>query len=189
MEPPGPHLRGRSKAADGVHLSAGPLRLAAAAAAAALALTSSGEVVLLSVLLGVAAADVAAGAAAALALGAVAVRWGSTSLGAMAGAQAVLGPGATTGSLADVTVVWSSAAALVLAGRRGWPAPVFAAAAVVGLAAPTAGGGMGDLALRLAAVLVAVVVTVAAGHRVPPGGARTAALVLATAALGLAVTA
>lgn len=188
MEPPGSHVRGRPQAAGDVQLSAGPLRLAATAASATLAITSSGEVVLLAALLGAAAADLAAASAAVVALVALAVRWGSTSLDAIAGAQAVLGPGATVGSAASVAAAWCSSAALVLAAPRGWPALGFGAAAALAVAGPSP-ADVGDVVLRVGATAAGIALTVAAGHRLPGRPARTAALVLAGLALLLALPA
>ena len=188
MEPPGPHVRGGAKAADDVHLSAGQLRAPAAAAAAALALTSSGEVVLLAALLCVAGADAMASAATVLALAALAVRWGSTSLDAISGAQAVLGPGGAVGSVAEVLVVWAAAAALVLGAPRTWPGAAFAATAALAVAGPS-GGGVADIALRPAGMLTAVAVTLAVGRRLPASQARSAAVALGAAALVVALVA
>lgn len=190
VEPPGPHLRGRRQSAAGpVHLSggpSGPLRRAALAAAAAVVATSSGDTVLLAALLGVAAADVGAGAVALLAASALAVRWGSTSLDAIADAQSVLGPGAVVGPAAAVGAAWCAAAALVVAAPKGWPALAFGAAAALAVAGPGPGGPR-DIALRVAAMAAGVACAVVAGRRLPARPARAAALILATAALGLAV--
>jgi hypothetical protein len=90
-------------------------RAALLAAALALAVTSRGDVVLLALLLGFGAGRRASGLAAGAALAAVLVRWGSPALGALAGAQAVLGPAGWTGSSAAVASAWLGALALVLA--------------------------------------------------------------------------
>lgn len=185
MEPPGADVRGGPEA-DEVRLSAGALRLGAAAAATALAITSSGEVVLLACLLALVAADVRAGAAATAALLALAVRWGSTSLDAISGAQSVLGPGATVGSLAEVAASWSAAAALALAAPPGWwPAVAFGSTAAIAVAGTA--GDPADVALRLAAAAAGVAVAVAGSRRLPPGTARSAAGAAGGAALVLAV--
>ena len=188
MEPPGPYLCGRPAAADGVELNAGPLRHAAVAAATVLAVTSSGEVVLLAVVLGVAAADLLAGAVALWAGLALAVRWGSSSLDAVGGAQAVLGPGATVGPAAAIAATWGAAAALVLASPRGWAALAFGAAAALGVAGPSPSRA-GDLAIRVAGVLAGVACAVVVSRRGPPPAARRAALALSAAALALALVA
>ena len=185
MEPPGADVRGGPEA-DQVRLSAGPLRLGAAAAAVVLPLTSSGEVVLLACLLGFVAADVLAAVATAAALLALAVRWGSTSLDAISGAQSVLGPGGTVGSLPEVAASWSAATALVLAAPRGWwPAAAFGTTAALAVAGTS--GDPADVALRLVACAAGVAVTMAAGRRAATGTARRAAVAAGAAALVLAV--
>lgn len=212
LEPPGSHLPGRPPPADGVQLrdggaagagptelaaeeperetapdpSTGQLGLAALAAAAALAATSSGDVVLLAVLLGLAAGDLTAGVTAALALAALAVRWGSTSLDAIAGAQAVLGAGGLVGPAAAVAAAWAAAAALVLAPRREWQAVAFGAAAAVCVAGPSI-AGPGDAAVRGAGVMAGIGTALALGRRVPVPARRRAALGSAAAALALAL--
>lgn len=168
-------------------VDADELRLPAGVGAAALALSSSGEVVLLAVLLAVAAGEVLAGAVAVLATGAVALRWGSTSLEAIAGAQSVLGPGALVGPLAGAASTWCAAAALVLARPRGWGAAVFGVAAGLVAAGPGA-GSVGLAATRGAAALLGAALAVGVQRWAPPA-ARPAALGLAAAAVALAVLA
>ena len=186
MEPPGPYLHGRPAAANLVELIPGRARQAAAAAAIALALTSSGEVVLLAVLLGVAAADAVVGATALVALLALAVRWGSTSLDAIAGAQAVLGPGAATGSAAAVLSAWCGAGALVAASPPGWPALAFGASSALVVAGPGP-GRPADVALRVTASLLGGVAALVVSRHLPRRSARAVALALAGAALALAL--
>ena len=189
MEPPGPHLRRRTAAAGLVQLNGGPrdnLRLAALAAASALVASSSGDTVLLAVLLGVAAADVAVGAVAVIATLALAVRWGSTSLDAIAGAQSVLGPGAVVGPAAAVGSAWCAASALVVAAPKGLQALAFGATAALAVAGPGP-GGPGDVALRVAGAVVGMACAVQAGRRLPARPARVGSIVLAAAALALAV--
>jgi len=130
-------------------------------AALALAIASRGDVVVLALLLGFGAGRRASGLAAAGALGAAMVRWGSPSLGAIAGAQAVLGPAAWTGSALTVASAVLGAVALVLAAvplvpdswvtRAACVAPFAAAAAVVAVG-PAPGGA---LALRILATVAA----------------------------------
>src|SRR4051812_34841713 len=91
LEPLGPNLRSRA------HRSLTNLQIGAAAGAAVMALTSTGDVLLLGVLLGVAAGDVEASAASVLAGLVVLGRFGTTSLAALAGAQHVVGPAGATG--------------------------------------------------------------------------------------------
>jgi hypothetical protein len=91
------------------------------------------------------------------------VRWGSTSLGAIAGAQAVLGPAGWTGSNLAVASAWLAAVALVLAaapiaeGRliRVLSSVPFACAAADVAVGPGPGGA---IALRALASVIAVAV-------------------------------
>jgi hypothetical protein len=162
------------------------------AAAAVVALVSRGDVVVLAVLLGLAAASAIAGAAAAVALGAATVRWGTSSLGAIAGDQAVLGVAGATGSSAAIASAWIAAVALLLAvpprpSVAGWRGRVHAVPFGLAAAAVVAGPGPGgDLAWRVAAsaVLVAVACWSAPiGHRLRPVVALGAGCI----AVGLAV--
>jgi hypothetical protein len=140
-------------------------RAALLAAALALAVTSRGHVVVLALLLGFGAGRRMSGVASAAALAAALVRWGSPALGAIAGAQAVLGPAGWTGSSAAVASAWLGALALVLAAvsldktstvvtfLSVAPFAVAAADVVVG---PAPGGA---LALRVLASLCALTAT------------------------------
>jgi hypothetical protein len=191
VEPPRPHVRYRATtSSDGRALTpSGPdLRHGAAAAAATVALLSTGDVVLLAVLLGLASGDLVATAAVSAAGLSVAFRWGSTSLDAIAGAQSVLGPGGAVGSGLAATAAWCAAAALVLASPRGWRAPAFGLAAALCVAGPAAAEG-GDLALRVAAGAVGVGLAVLAGRILPRAAARPSALGFAVVAGVLAVAA
>lgn len=136
------------------------------AAAFAMAITSRGHVLLLALLLGFGVTRRVTGLAAGLALTAALVRWGSPSLGAIAGAQAVLGPAGWTGSGAAVASAWFASAALLLAAvplvRTNSAATAaslspFALAAADVVVGPAPGGA---LALRAVASIVALVVTV-----------------------------
>lgn len=188
MEPPVADLSGRRQG-DRVGAVA-PLRLAAAAAALALGLASSGDALLLAVLLGVAAADgVVFGAAAVVALSTL-VRWGSTSMPALAGAQAVLGPAVVTGSDLAVGSSIAAAAALVFAGAlaerprvaTAAPAGVWAGLLVAGPAATTSS----DLAFRAGGAAGGIVVALLVARWVPRRLALPAAGVAAVASVGLA---
>lgn len=142
-----------------------------------MALTSTGDVLLLGVLLGFAAGDVEAGAASVLAGLIVLGRFGTTSLAALAGAQHVVGPAGATGPLVLAAASWCAAIALSFSTRA-----EFAVAAVFGLAAadvvagPAATHGGQAMAVRLAASLVAVAAAWFIGGWVPPRLARPAAL-------------
>jgi hypothetical protein len=85
------------------------LRLGALAAAAVLALTSRGDAYVLAALLAVGSASRVAALGVVLGLVAISVRYGSSSLEAIAGAQAVLGPAGTTGSTPGVAAAWLAA--------------------------------------------------------------------------------
>jgi hypothetical protein len=141
-------------------------RTALLAAALALAVTSRGDVFVLALLLGFGAGRRASGLASAGALGAALVRWGSPALGAIAGAQAVVGPAGWTGSTLAVASAWFGALALVLAappidrGRsivNGLAVAPFAIAAADVVVGPAPGGA---LALRVVASSVALAATV-----------------------------
>ena len=126
-------------------------------------MSSRGDVAALALLLGLGSMSALTATTVALALASSLVRWGSPSLGAIAGAQAVLGPAGWTGSGLAVGSAWTAAAAVVLAARAparaGWlaavlwaaPFGVTAADLVIG---PAPGGA---LALRAVASLVATV--------------------------------
>lgn len=192
LEPLGAHVRrGSTTSNDGwaLILTGPDQRLGAAAAAATVAVTSTGDVVLLGVLLGLASGDLVAAAAVAAAGLSLAVRWGSTSLEAIAGAQAVLGPGGAVGPALAAASAWCAAAALVLATPRGWRAPAFGLAAGLCVAGPAAAGGGGELAIRVGAGAVAGALALAAGRWLPAAAARPAALVLALIAGVLALVA
>jgi hypothetical protein len=148
------------------------------------ALTSTGDVLLLGVLLGVAAGDVEAGAASVLAGLVVLGRFGTTSLAALAGAQHVVGPAGTTGPVLLAAACWCAAFALSFSTRDEFPiAAVFGLAAADVVAGPSAAHGGQAIAIRLAASLVAVAVTWFIGGWVPPRLAR--AIAVLAGALGV----
>jgi hypothetical protein len=140
-------------------------RAALLVAALVLAVASRGDVVVLALLLAFGAGRRASGLAAAAALGAALVRWGSPALGAIAGAQAVVGPAGWTGSTAAVASAWLAALALVFAAVPFERVPTtvvivsvapFAIAAADVVVGPAPGGAIG---WRVLASAVAVVVT------------------------------
>lgn len=204
VEPPGADVSAR-RPHPLIGLDIPTARLAALAAAAVAAVASRGDVLLLGVVLGVGAGSVVAGAAGVLAGVAVLVRWGSPSLGALAGAQAVLGPAGTTGSAAAAASAWCAASALVLVVRPLAPDPggarwlrvgvVLASTVPFGLAAAdvVAGPGPGgSLATRVVASAVATVlgaVVVVRVHRRTRGRLRWAGVALGAVAVALAVAA
>lgn len=109
LEPPGPHVPARHGLSP-----FGAARAGAAAAAVLLAALSQGDAVALSVALALAVWRPIPVLAVAGALGASSLRWGSTSLEAWSGAQAVLGPAGVVGPAQAAVSAWSAAVALVL---------------------------------------------------------------------------
>jgi hypothetical protein len=171
-----------------------------------MAATGSGDVFAAAVLLGLAAADVAAGAVGVLVGIAVVGRWGSSSLAALSGGQAVVGAAGWSGPAAMVASSWAAAFAVVLAcprrrpastattdGHTGVPlAPVLAcgllAAALV--AGPAVGADPAHVvALRVGASVVAVVVAAVVAGACSRRTARVAALIAAVVAAAVAVLA
>ena len=141
---------------------ASSVRLVLLVAALVMAASSRGDVTVLATLLAFGSARRSSALAAATALGAAMVRWGSGSLRAIAGAQAVLGPAGWTGGTVAVTSSWLAALALVAAARpvggaRSVRALVslsaFAVAAADVVAGPSAGGALG---VRVLASIVAL---------------------------------
>jgi hypothetical protein len=207
VEPPGSDLP--APAALTRHLlEPVTLRVALAAAATAMAVSSRGNVIVLAAVLAVLAADPLAGAGGVAAAVAMALRWGSPSLGAIAGDQSVLGPAVTVGPALAAAGAALAAAALVLAARtppeseleaigvgnrpllprvRVWllggvPYGVAAAAAAAG---PGPGGELWvRIGASVAAVLAAVgvaAITTRASTRLPAGIASLVAGVAAVA--------
>lgn len=159
-----------------------------AAAATVLALAATGDVLLLALLLGVAAATRWSLIAAVGAGLSVLSRWGTTSLAALAGAQHVLGPGLTVGPPRAAAASGLAAVALVVAPGAPASAPAFAATAALLVAGPavTTSGGAGDLAIRAGATVLALALTLAARRWAPPrlAGPAAAALGIAAALTG-----
>jgi hypothetical protein len=119
-----------------------------------MAATSVGDVLLLGVALAVVAADVVAGAGVVLAAASVLVRWGSSSLGALAGNQSVLGGAGWSGSISAAASAWCAAGALLAATPSGLlPAAGFGLAAANVVAGPGIGGAV---AVRIAASVTGV---------------------------------
>jgi hypothetical protein len=161
----------------------------AAGAAVIMALSSTGDVILLGVLLGLAASDAAAGGVGVLAGVGVVGRWGTSSLAALAGGQAVVGAGGWTGSSALVASSWGGALALLLVCPPGLaPAAAFGAAASQLVAGPALAdsSSAGSIALRVLAPLGGAAIAVAMSRLVPRPVARVAAAAVAVAAAALA---
>jgi hypothetical protein len=152
-----------------------------------MALSSTGDVLVLGVLLGVVAGELTVGVAGVLAGLVVVGRFGSSSLSALAGAQQVVGPAGVTGPALLAGAAWCAAAAVALAS----PGELLAATAfglcaadlVAGPAAVPFHGG--PLALRVAASLVAVGIAWFVGGWMPPRLARLAAVAVGAAGVVL----
>ena len=203
VEPP------RSDLPAGHRLSAeSALRLALAAAAVLLAVLSRGDAVVLALVLAVAVWRPLPAAALVAALAASSWRWGSTSMEALAGDQAVLGPAGWVGPGAAAAGSWLAAVALVVAAsdrlhggapriRRGTPDLALArvTAAVRGAPPRQPRGRVAAPRLQAAASLVLALAAGSAAAAVvagpAPGGelwVRVVAVVLGTA-VAVAVTA
>ena len=120
-----------------------------------------------------------------LATGTALLRWGSPSLTAVAGGQAVLGPAILVGSTASAASAWLAAAALVTATPRLRGTDELVVAVVAGVSAGAVAAGptlVDDPVVRIAGAVVAVAVAVVLGRLPYP---RLLAAVLGVAALGL----
>jgi hypothetical protein len=110
-------------------------------------------------------------AAPAIALGTIATvgRWGSSSLAAVAGGQAVVGAAGWTGDAALVVSSWCAAIAIALGGcgRRRWSITVAGVSAGLIVAGPSAATGRGAL-LRLAGAVGGVAVAAVASRLLRP---------------------
>ena len=162
VEPPGPHLH-RGQAASS--LNAEDLRLAAAAGAGALVLTGRGDAFLLAALLALTALDplqsrvhsrlfspaMYSGVTVGAVAGALVARWGTSSLPAIGGAQAVLGPAFLVEPVLGAIAVLLAAASLVLVAPGGLLASVFGAVAGIVVAGPSPTGVV-DLLVRVVAI-------------------------------------
>ena len=155
-------------------------------AAAALALTAAGDLFVLAVLLGLAAGDALAGGAAALVALTCLIRFGSTGLQALAGAQSVLGPAGLSGSVLAAASAWFGAAALVVAAPAGVAGLAFGAAAGVVVAGPAA-GTPGGLLVRIVGLAGGAALAWVVGAR--PGWRPWPASALGGAAVVLAALA
>jgi hypothetical protein len=167
-----------------------------------LAIASRGDIIVLAALLAAAAATRLRAIGSALACTAALVRWGSSSLGAIAGAQAVLGPAAWTGGGAAVASAWLAAFALLACvpvwpaarsdSRARWVATVlgsspFAIAAADVSVGPAPGGALlARVLASLVAIAVAVSVTRTMSDRRRERARSIAALVFGAAAVVLA---
>jgi len=115
----------------------------------------------------------------------VAVRWGTTSLEAVGGAQGVLGPAALTGpKAAALSQLLAAVAVVLVAPAWAWGAGAVGVAAALVAFGPAGGNGV---PVRLVATAVAVFLALLARHLPPwrhPVAAVVAAIALAFAAGG-----
>lgn len=163
----------------------------AASAALLVAVVGRGDLVFLGVLLALALAERRSSVAALLAVAAVSVRWGTTSIETIAGATTTLGPALRVGPALAAAALALAAVALLLAGLG---APLITRLAVGATAGALAGGPVGGASAGAVGVgLLAVLLGAALGAvlpRVLPGsspGLRLAAPLLAGGALAVAV--
>jgi hypothetical protein len=188
VEPSGPHVR---PGIGSLGLTIEVVATAAAAGGALVGATSSGDVLLLGALTGFAALDLTAGVAAVLVAVSVLIRWGSSSLAALAGAQAVVGSAAWHGSPASALAAWCAGVGVLLLAAGRWSRTpllpvacgVFAADVMAG---PAVSGHNGWI--RIIATFVGIVVAFGAA-RVLPARARFVAVPVALAACVLAALA
>jgi hypothetical protein len=158
------------------------VRVAAIGAATAIAVLSRGDLIVLAVVLAIAAFDLVAGAAALLVALAVMARLGTTSLAAMAGAQAVLGPAGATGPGFGALSAWLGALALVLVSPDGWAAVPFGATAALVVIGPAATSWQA-LLVRVLAMVAFIDVVLALRRWWPAAVTRPAGVVVGVAAL------
>jgi hypothetical protein len=161
------------------------LHVALVGAAGLLALTSSGDVYLLAVLLGLVVADAISAGMCALALTALVVRYGTSSLAAVAGAQGVLGPAAFSGGPLFVAATWAAALSVALISRGGLPLVAFGLTAGAILAGPAPGEPL-DLAVRIGGAILGLALAWGGARYLPRRLTRPLALAAAAVAVGLA---
>jgi len=163
----------------------------AAVAAVAVALAGRGDLLLLGALLAVGLAERRSSLAALLATAAVAVRWGTTSAGTIAGAASTLGPGLRVGPPLAAAALALAALALLLSGLGAPRLPRLAAGVAAGAVAggPAAGLSLGAVLVGLAAAAAGAALANGLPRLVPEPSdrLRSAAPSLAAAALALAV--
>lgn len=158
---------------------------AAAVAALVLAITSRGELAVLAILLVLPDVSLASVVAVLGAVVASSWRWGTTSLEALAGAQAVLGPAGGVGPAGAAAGSWLAALALLLALSRGSEPVRFAAigATVAAVLAGPAPGG--ELPVRVAVGVGAAAAAYGLAWWRSDHGATDRAVAWASAAAGI----
>ena len=155
-------------------------RLMAAAAAVVLALAGRGSVLVLGGLLAVVAASRLASVSAVVAAVAVQLRWGTASLSAVAGGQAVLGPAVALGSTRAAAAMALAALTVALLAPR--PAVLAVAVGVVAGAVAAGPEVPHDMGVRLAGAAAGTIVALAARWLPFRGPLALAAALLAVAA-------
>jgi hypothetical protein len=148
-------------------------------------------VFLVAVLVGLATADALVAGTAALVALSVLARWGTTSMPALAGLQAVLGPAGITGEVLGVASSWLAAAAIVVAaaGVRHRVAAVPLGLLAGLLVAGPAVTGASDAAVRGVGAVLGVAVTGVVAGRFPGRLTVPLAAVVAACAAGAGVLA
>ncbi len=163
----------------------------AAAGALFVALVGRGDLLFLGALLALALADRRSSLAALLAVAAVAARWGTTSLETITGALTTLGPGLRVGPPLAAAALGLAAVSLLIAGLGAPGLPRVAAGVVAGAVAggPVGAASAGAIVVGVLAVVAGAILSVVLARWVPEPSdrLRTAAPVLAAAALALAV--
>jgi len=199
LEPPRADLPARS----GLTAPAA-LRLGAAVAALVLAALSRGDAVVLAAGLAIATWRPLPVLSLAGAAAASSWRWGSSSLEAWAGAQAVLGPAGWVGPSTAAAASWAAGVAVLLAASRPLPGVGGMGARVTGAGAPNRPGvgsrrWVGGMGAHVAAagapnVIASIAVPLAAGAAAAaivagpaPGGAVVVRLLATVVAFGIAL--
>ncbi len=124
-----------------------------------------------------------------LALAAVAVRWGTTSLDTVTGVITILGPGVRVGPTPAATALAMAALALVLASLKAPLVPRLAACATAGAVAlgPVGAGSAGAVVLGLLGVAAGAMVAVVLPRIVPEPSDRLRRAAPVAGALALAL--
>jgi hypothetical protein len=142
-------------------------RTLAAGAALAVAVAGRGDLLFLGGLLAIALADRRSSTAAALAVAAVAVRWGTTSAERVTGALTTLGPGVRVGPPQAAAALGLAALALLLAGARAPLLPRLATGVTAGAVAvgPIGAGRAGSVVLGVLGVALGAALALALPSR------------------------
>lgn len=167
------------------------VRTMAAAGAVAVAVAGRGDLLFLGALVAVALADRRSSTAALVATAAAAVRWGTTSAATITGTATTLGPGVRVGPPLASAALALAVVALLLAGLGAPRLPRVAAGVTAGMLAggPVAGLGPVPIVIGVLAATAgaAIAATLPRWFPEPSDRLRTAAPILAAAALALAL--